>query len=65
MYYTSPLCVFQVALLPHALEAFASSCDNLTALEDTIQRIVNRHVNKGVQHWHYPLLEECFIGALK
>jgi len=53
-----------VAVLPHALHSFASSCDNLIALEDTIQRIVNRHVNSGVQHWHYPLLEECFISAL-
>ena len=59
------LYTLQVSVLPHALHAFAESCDNLVELEDVITRIVNRHVNSGVQHWHYPLLEECFIGALK
>merc|ERR1711862_1000466 len=53
-----------IAVLPHALHAFALHCDNVVELEDTIGRIVHRHVNQGVQDWHYPLLEECLVEAI-
>jgi len=53
-----------ISVLPHALSAFAEFADNMLELEDTITRIVARHVSNGVQQWHYPLLEECFIDAL-
>merc|ERR1712227_879859 len=53
-----------ISVLPHALSAFAEFADNMLELDDTINRIVSRHVSSGVQQWHYPLLEECFIDAL-
>merc|ERR1712227_777496 len=53
-----------ISVLPHALSAFAEFADNMLELDDTINRIVSRHVSNGVQQWHYPLLEECFIDAL-
>merc|ERR1712227_400093 len=53
-----------ISVLPHALSAFAKFADNMLELDDTITRIVSRHVSNGVQQWHYPLLEECFIDAL-
>jgi len=53
-----------ISVLPHALTVFAENADNMIQLEDIITRIVKKHVEKGVQQWHYPLLEECFLDAL-
>ena len=52
-------------VLPVALHAFAVNCDNMSVLDDTIGRIVSRHISKNVQDWHYPMMEECLIGALR
>ena len=51
--------------MPNALHAFASNCDNLPALESTISRIAYRHLDMEVQDLLYPMLEECFIEALR
>jgi len=53
-----------ISVLPHALTVFAENADNMIQLDDIITRIVKKHVDKGVQQWHYPLLEECFLDAL-
>merc|ERR1719323_985684 len=52
-----------IAVFPHAVHSFALNCDNIVELEDTLARIVKRHVNHDVQDWHYPLLEDCLIEA--
>merc|ERR1711868_248053 len=52
-------------VLPIALHAFAANCDNIAAIDETLARIVTRHVDRNVQDWHYPMMEECLIGALR
>ena len=56
--------VIQHTALPNALHDFAMNCDNMTALEDTVTRVAQRHVTSGVQDWHYPMLEECLKEAI-
>jgi len=54
-----------LAVLPTALYNFAEHCDNVSVLTDTVSRIANRHVDRGVQDWHYPLLCEALMEAIK
>ncbi len=51
--------------LPVALHGFAVNCDNLSLIEDILSGIVQQHVQGGVQDWHYPMMEECFMEALR
>ena len=47
------------------LHEFAVNCNNLAALEGTFSIIIGRHANLGVEAWHYPLVGECLIEAMR
>ena len=49
------------------LSKFASTCDNMEALEGSISHIVGMHVGRklGVENWHYPLVGECLIESIR
>ena len=49
------------------LSKFAANCDNMEAMESAISHIVGRHVGRklGVENWHYPLVGECLIEAIR
>merc|ERR1711862_521901 len=52
-----------IQALPSALYDFAVNCDNMGQMQSVVARIANRHVQQGVQGWHYPMLAQCFIEA--
>ena len=49
------------------LSKFAANCDNMELMEGAIAHIVGLHVGRklGVENWHYPLVGECLIEAIR
>ena len=57
----------QVAAMVKVLHGFAVAPDCLENIEDQVSHIVGRHVGRklGVENWHYPLVGECLLEALR
>jgi len=54
----------QAAALANACYAYAANCDNLSALDGAVPRIVHKHVSLGVQAEHYPIVAECMLASI-
>lgn len=55
----------QVIRLGGAVTAFAKNIDNPEVLTDTIRKIGEAHVSRGVRSPHYPIVGECLLQAMK
>lgn len=54
----------QVAALAKTVLAAASKIDDLSSLRAVIESIGHKHVARGVEEGHYPLVGECLLHAM-
>ena len=51
--------------MANAIIAFAAYADNLSALNDAVATMANKHVSFDIKPEHYAIVGECILEAIK